>query len=226
RVKSFNVKNGHAMFGNTIGANANFSYNIKNGPPEELSKLELNSKRTKFEFEKLFGKIEAKITKKDLAILKEVLDDQETLTLLRDSPYITAENISKRQEQLIQKKDKLPQEKPPINIGGQVTVKNGLTIIGVTVGDNANFTYNDKRKEFEELFDNIKTKITQDDLTILNEVLKSQEDLTLLHNSLIRKKDKLHDIINNEELQKLCRLKEEITELKMELEEQQEQMDI
>ncbi|CAJ0648035.1 4684_t:CDS:1 [Entrophospora sp. SA101] len=95
------------MFGNTIGANANFSYNIKNGPPEELSKLELNSKRTKFEFEKLFGKIEAKITKKDLAILKEVLDDQETLTLLRDSPYITAENISKRQEQLIQKKDKL-----------------------------------------------------------------------------------------------------------------------
>ncbi|CAJ0759107.1 4683_t:CDS:2 [Entrophospora sp. SA101] len=111
-----------------------------------------------------------------------------------------------------------PQEKPPINIGGQVTVKNGLTIIGVTVDD--------KRKEFEELFDNIKTKITQDDLTILNEVLKSQEDLTLLHNSLIRKKDKLHDIINNEELQKLCRLKEEITELKMELEEQQEQMDI
>ncbi|CAJ0853828.1 9480_t:CDS:2 [Entrophospora sp. SA101] len=217
------------MFGNTIGANANFSYNIKNGPPEELSKLELNSKRTKFEFEKLFGKIEAKITKKDLAILKEVLDDQETLTLLRDSPYITAENISKRQEQLIQKKDKLrniiTQEKPPINIGGQVTVKNGLTIIGVTV-ELSGPELDDKRKEFEELFDNIKTKITQDDLTILNEVLKSQEDLTLLHNSLIRKKDKLHDIINNEELQKLCRLKEEITELKMELEEQQEQMDI
>nr|CAG8491952.1 15494_t:CDS:2 [Entrophospora candida] len=116
------------------------------------------------------------------------------------------------------------QEKRPINIGGQVTVTNGLTIIGVTVGDNANF--NDKRKEFEELFDNIKTKITQDDLTILNEVLKSQEDLTLLHNSLTRKKDKLHDIINNEELQKLCRLKEEMTELKMELEEKREQMDI
>ncbi|CAJ0648034.1 7241_t:CDS:2 [Entrophospora sp. SA101] len=118
-----------------------------------------------------------------------------------------------------------PQEKPPINIGGQVTVKNGLTIIGVTV-ELSGPELDDKRKEFEELFDNIKTKITQDDLTILNEVLKSQEDLTLLHNSLIRKKDKLHDIINNEELQKLCRLKEEITELKMELEEQQEQMDI
>ncbi|CAH1769060.1 13208_t:CDS:1, partial [Entrophospora sp. SA101] len=90
QVKSFNVKNGHAMLGNTIGANANFSYNyIKNGLPEELSRLELNNKRMKFE--KLFGKIEAKITKNDLAILKEVLDDQETLTHLRNSPYITAE---------------------------------------------------------------------------------------------------------------------------------------
>nr|CAG8463000.1 10105_t:CDS:2 [Entrophospora candida] len=115
QVKSFNVKNGHAMLGNTIGANANFSYTyIKNGLPEELSRLELNNKRMKFE--KLFGKIEAKITKNDLAILKEVLDDQETLTHLRNSPYITAEKIcSKVQEQLNQKKDKLPKYfKPPL----------------------------------------------------------------------------------------------------------------
>nr|CAG8463014.1 10106_t:CDS:1 [Entrophospora candida]CAG8491933.1 15493_t:CDS:1 [Entrophospora candida] len=106
-VESFNITNGHAMFGNTIGANANFGYNIQNGSPEKSSKLELNSKKTKLEFEKLLVKIETKITKNDLAILKEVLDDQETLTHLRNSSSITAEDISKRQEQLIQKKAKL-----------------------------------------------------------------------------------------------------------------------
>nr|CAG8462985.1 10104_t:CDS:2 [Entrophospora candida] len=102
---------------------------------------------------------------------------------------------------------------------------------------------NAKEVEFERLLGQIKIKIIEyeqkshgssDNSTILSEVLYEQVTLTTFHNlphidaeriSTIQKKlnhqkDKLHQIIGNEELRKLCELKGAITELKM-----REQMD-
>nr|CAG8491915.1 15492_t:CDS:2 [Entrophospora candida] len=91
-----------------------------------------------------------------------------------------------------------------------------------------------KELEFERLLGQITIKIfeyeqknhgSSNNLTILNKALKNQEDLTIhsfnaeristIQKKLDQKKDKLHQIIGNEELRKLCELKGEITKLKM-----------